>query len=51
MKMYNNSTIEKSVGLFRELEVNDDLLFEKMSLPKNSLIVELFLKSFKATRL
>ena len=45
MKMYNNSTIEKSVGLFRELEVNDDLLFEKMSLPKNSLIVELFLKS------
>ena len=45
MKMYNNSTIEKSVGLFRELEVNDDLLFEKMLIPRNSLIVELFLKS------
>lgn len=45
MKMYNNSTIEKSVELFRELEASDDLLFEKMSLPKNSLIVELFLKS------
>lgn len=45
MKAYNNSTIERSVELFRNIEGDDKLLFESMSLPKNSIIVELFLKA------